>query len=141
MTRDEFYGNIIKPLVDDSLEFIQQNYNKFQPGGTPPTEWRYLHVFSHRQVGHTYAAIKLLYDYSPSIIVVPTYGIKRHTCQSPNNPLIDDKQVLVPDDVIMKNRVHVPYLLGVVDLGSRIKNREQVLDRLFLMCTLVVEFF
>ena len=69
----------ILQIVDDAVEFRQSELaHGMYISGAPNDEWKRVKIFSHRQAGHTNAALTLLDRYPPSLIIAANYNMAHY---------------------------------------------------------------
>lgn len=146
ITHECFYDQIVKPLVEDLITYHEENKAQFGTRVFFPQETRYICINSRRQLGYTYSAIKLLYDYPPSIIFVHDFRVKKHILANEFYPLVSEHQILTYEQAldVHKTDGRYQYKLAIIDVGYYldIKNmRLPVLDALFnRWADFVIEF-
>ena len=66
----------ILQIVDDAVQFRQTELGqRMDASGQPSDEWRRVKIFTHRQAGHTTAALTLLDRYPPSLIIAANHSM------------------------------------------------------------------
>ncbi len=69
----------ILQIVDDAVQFRQTELaHRIYESGAPNDHWKRVKIFSHRQAGHTAAALTLLDRYPPSLIVAANHGMAQY---------------------------------------------------------------
>ena len=69
----------ILQIVDDAVQFRQTELaHNMYASGAPNDHWKRVKIFSHRQAGHTNAALTLLDRYPPSLIIAANHGMAQY---------------------------------------------------------------
>ena len=69
----------ILQIVDDAVQFRQSDlgYN-MRASGAPDDQFKRVKIFTHRQAGHTTAALTLLDRYPPSLIIAANHAMAQY---------------------------------------------------------------
>ena len=69
----------ILQIVDDAVQFRQTELaHTIYESGAPNDQWKRVKIFSHRQAGHTNAALTLLDRYPASLIIAANHGMAQY---------------------------------------------------------------
>ena len=122
ITPGEFF-TLTKVLVMDALAFA----NNPPFGVSNPHQYKKIKIYTHRRIGFTITAIKLVTDFQPSVLI--TSSMKEvNRLQKAYPTFLQHQRVLTMDEVLMIGALKgYQYMLAVLD-GCEYPKIQQMID-------------
>jgi hypothetical protein len=165
LNKQEFCA-LAQALVDDAFTFIDSDLGQdWTKNNVPASQFRHIRLSSRRAIGKTFTGAWLAGAYDPTMWVFNTSVYKQETVSRPwrrDYPQTNPDYAFSGEEVLSheffprlghvchtssNRRINLPkeFKLGIIDDSPALENRlgwrkkDEVLDRMFMCCKVVLE--